>query len=83
MKFEDEPLIPGENLPVREGHSSPGRLERVLRAGTFAVTAEIAPPDSADPEDVYERAAMFDGVVDAINATDGSGAHCHMSSVGM
>ena len=26
---------------------------------------------------------MFDGYVDAINATDGSGANCHMSSVGM
>jgi methylenetetrahydrofolate reductase (NADPH) len=83
VKFEDEPLIPGENLPQREGHDSPGRLERILRAGAFAVTAEIAPPDSADPDDVYERAALFDGVVDAINATDGSGAHCHMSSVGM
>ncbi|MEM7431520.1 MAG: methylenetetrahydrofolate reductase [Pseudomonadota bacterium] len=83
MKFDDEPLIAGENLPIRPGHSSPGRLERVLRAGAFAVTAEIAPPDSANPDEVYERAAMFDGVVDAINATDGSGAHCHMSSVGM
>ncbi|MBT8098108.1 MAG: methylenetetrahydrofolate reductase [Gammaproteobacteria bacterium] len=83
MKFEDEPLVPGENLPIREGHVSPGRLERILRAGVFAVTAEIAPPDSADPNEVYERAAMFDGHVDAINATDGSGAHCHMSSVGM
>ncbi len=83
MKFDDEPLIPGENLPIRPGHDSPGRLERVLRAGSFAVTAEIAPPDSADPEEVYARASMFDGVVDAINATDGSGAHCHMSSVGM
>ena len=83
MKFDDEPLIPGENLPQREGHDSPGRLERILRAGAFAVTAEIAPPDSADPEEVYARAALFDGVVDAINATDGSGAHCHMSSVGM
>ena len=83
MKFEDEPLIPGEHLPQRAGHDSPGRLERVLRAGAFAVTAEIAPPDSADPEEVYERALLFDGCVDAINATDGSGAHCHMSSVGM
>lgn len=83
MKFEDEPLIPGENLPIRPGHVSPGRLERVLRAGGFAVTAEIAPPDSADPVEVYRRAALFDGHVDAINATDGSGAHCHMSSVGM
>ena len=83
MRFDDEPLIPGENLPIRPGHDSPGRLERVLRAGAFAVTAEIAPPDSADPHDVYERAALFDGYVDAMNATDGSGAHCHMSSVGM
>jgi len=70
-------------LPVLEGHSSGGRLERVLRAGHFAVTAEIAPPDSADAEEVYQRAAVFDGYVDAINATDGSGANCHMSSVGV
>ena len=83
MKFDDEPLVPGQPLPIRPGHSSPGRLERVLRAGAFAVTAEISPPDSADAGDVYERAALFDGSVDAINATDGSGAHCHMSSVGM
>jgi methylenetetrahydrofolate reductase (NADPH) len=55
----------------------------VLRAGAFAVTAEISPPDSADPNEVYERASLFDGYVDAINATDGSGANCHMSSVGM
>jgi methylenetetrahydrofolate reductase (NADPH) len=83
MKFDDEPLIPGEHLPRRSGHDSRGRLERVLRAGAFAVTAEIAPPDSADPEEVYQRAALFDGCVDAINATDGSGANCHMSSVAM
>jgi methylenetetrahydrofolate reductase (NADPH) len=82
MIFDDEPLA-GENLPILPGHVSPGRFERVLRAGQFAVTAEIAPPDSADPAEVYERAQMFDGYVDAINATDGSGANCHMSSVGM
>lgn len=82
MRFEDEP-VPGFQLPILPGHSSPGRLERVLRAGRFAVTAEIAPPDSADPDDVYLRARIFDGYVDAINATDGSGANCHMSSVGV
>jgi methylenetetrahydrofolate reductase (NADPH) len=82
MRFEDEPAV-GENLPILAGHVSPGRLERVLRAGTFAVTTEIAPPESADPLEVYERASMFDGYVHAINATDGSGAHCHMSSVSM
>ncbi|HEX9473698.1 MAG TPA: methylenetetrahydrofolate reductase [Steroidobacteraceae bacterium] len=80
MKFEDEP-VPGYPLPIRPGHTSPGRFERVLRAGAFAVTAELAPPDSADPEDVYRRARVFEGYVDAINATDGSGANCHMSSL--
>lgn len=78
--YADEPA-PGYPLPIREGHSSPGRLERLLRDGHFAVTSELAPPDSADPNAVYERAAIFDGYVDAINATDGSGAHCHMGSL--
>lgn len=82
MKFDDEP-IPGYSLPILPGHHSPGRLERVLRAGCFAVTTEIDPPDSADPAEVLKRAAIFDGYVDAINATDGSGANCHMSSVGV
>ena len=82
MQFEDEPS-PGERLPALYGHSSPGRLERVLRSGKFAITAEVAPPDSADPAQVYKRAAIFDGWVDAINATDGSGGNCHMSSVGV
>jgi methylenetetrahydrofolate reductase (NADPH) len=80
MIFEDEP-VPGYPLPILPGHTSPGRLERVLRAGSFAVTTELEPPDSADPEEVYRRARVFDGYVDAINATDGSGANCHMSSV--
>ncbi|HEY2683308.1 MAG TPA: methylenetetrahydrofolate reductase [Steroidobacteraceae bacterium] len=80
MRFEDEP-VPGYPLPILPGHTSPGRFERVLRAGKFAVTTELAPPDSADPEEVYKRARVFDGYVDAINATDGSGANCHMSSM--
>ena len=37
--------LPLDRLP---GHSSRGRLERVLRRGEFAVTAELNPPDSAD-----------------------------------
>ncbi len=80
MKFDDEP-VPGYPLPILPGHTSPGRLERVLRAGQFAITTELAPPDSADPKEVYDRARIFDGYVDAINATDGSGAHCHMGSL--
>ncbi|MFQ5575528.1 MAG: methylenetetrahydrofolate reductase [Anaerolineae bacterium] len=57
------------------------RLERVLRAGLFAVTAELNPPDSADPAEVYQAALVLSEVCDAINATDASGANCHMSSV--
>ena len=82
MRFDDEP-VPGYPLPILPGHVSPGRFERLLRAGAFVVTSELAPPDSADPEDVYKRARVFDGYVDAINATDGSGANCHMSSLGV
>ena len=72
--------LPLDRLP---GHSSRGRLERVLRRGEFAVTAELNPPDSANAADVYDRAKVFDGWVDGINAVDASGANCHMSSVGI
>lgn len=58
------------------------RLERVLRSGRFAVTAELDAPDSADPADVYKNALVLAEVCDAINATDGAGANCHMSSIG-
>lgn len=60
---------------------SNSRLERVLRSGRFAVTAELNPPDSADPQEVYDAALVLSQVADGINATDASGAHCHMSSV--
>lgn len=66
------------NRPVRAN----SRLERVLRSGRFAVTAELNAPDSANPEDVYRNALVLAEVCDAINATDGSGANCHMSSLG-
>lgn len=67
----DQPLVSGS------------RLERVLKSGRFAVTAELNPPDSADPHAVYDRALVLSTVCDAINATDASGANCHMSSVGI
>lgn len=84
MAHHDENPL-GADLPLDPlpGHSSLGRLERVLRRGEFAVTAELNPPDSANAEDVYERAAIFEGWVDGINAVDASGANCHMSSVGI
>jgi len=59
------------------------RLESVLRAGLFAVTTELHPPDSADPQDVYDAALVLSEVADAINATDAAGANTHMSSLGV
>ena len=64
-----------------EGYIAGSRLERVLRSGGFAVTAELNPPDSANAQEVYDAAVVLSEVCDAINATDASGANCHMSSV--
>ncbi len=68
-------------LPLDEMRSG-SRLEQVLRAGLFAVTSELHAPDSADPDDVYKNALVLSEVCDGVNATDGSGANCHMSSMG-
>ena len=62
---------------------SGSRLERVLRSGRFAVTAELNPPDSADPQSVYDHALVLSSLCDAINCTDASGANVHMSAVGI
>ncbi|MFN8487739.1 MAG: methylenetetrahydrofolate reductase [Caldilineaceae bacterium] len=78
LPSEFKTLPQAVNLPVR----ADSRLERVLRSGRFAVTAELNAPDSANPEDVYRNALVLAEVCDAINATDGSGANCHMSSLG-
>ena len=66
-----------------EGCVSGSKLEVALRSGKFAVTAEMNPPDSADPQDVFEAAKPLADIADAINLTDASGANCHMSSIGM
>lgn len=66
---------------MNQEFKSDGRLERILRQGHFAVTAELTPPDSTNPQEVFDEANMLASAVDAFNATDGSGAHCHMSSI--
>lgn len=65
------------DAPARSG----GRLEAVLRAGHFALTAETTPPDSADPAAVLARAEHLRGLADAVNVTDGAGARVHMSAL--
>jgi methylenetetrahydrofolate reductase (NADPH) len=60
---------------------SDSRLERVLHEGVFAVTAEVVPPRSADPEPVLEQARALVGHADAVNVTDNPTASAHMSVV--
>ena len=72
---------PVDLFPDRPARSN-SRLERVLRSGRFAVTAELAPADTSDPQAIYERALVLSEAADAINVTDASGAHVHMSSLG-
>jgi methylenetetrahydrofolate reductase (NADPH) len=57
-----------------------GRLERVLRAGGFAVTAEIAPPLSGAADALLAKAMPLKGLADAVNVTDGASARITMSA---
>lgn len=53
----------------------------MLEAGRFAVTAEIGPPKSPNPEIVRRHARMLKGYGDAFNVTDNQTAIVRMSSV--
>ena len=55
-------------------------LERVLEAGEFAVTGELGPPQSADPEVIRSKAKILKDYVDAVNVTDGQTAVVRMAS---
>jgi methylenetetrahydrofolate reductase (NADPH) len=57
------------------------RLEGLLRSGRFAVTAELGTVDSADLAEVRRVAEPLRGVADAVNCTDNSAAHVHLSPV--
>jgi methylenetetrahydrofolate reductase (NADPH) len=58
----------------------PGDFSTALTSGKFVITAEVAPPVSADPADLLARALPLKGVASAVNLTDGAGAKAHMSS---
>jgi 5,10-methylenetetrahydrofolate reductase len=64
------------------GYLSGSNLERVLRAGHFAVTGELGPPQSADGNVIRKKAALLRGYVDAVNITDNQTAIVRMSSIG-
>ncbi len=56
-------------------------LERLVRSGTFCVTAEVVPPRSADGAAVRAQARELVGYADAVNVTDNPRAAAHMSPV--
>ena len=62
--------------PVSASH-----LERVLRAGQFAVTAELGPPKHADAAVIRRKAEILRGACDAINITDNQIAIVRMSPI--
>lgn len=60
---------------------SGSNLEKVLEDGRFAVTAEIGPPKSADPELIRKHARNMKGSADAFNLTDNQTAIVRLSSI--
>lgn len=60
---------------------SANRLEKVLTAGNFAVTAELGPPQNADPKVIKKKSQYFLGNVDGANITDNQTAIVRMSSI--
>jgi methylenetetrahydrofolate reductase (NADPH) len=57
------------------------RLEEVLAAGHFAITAEATPPLSADPNRLLRLVEPLRGRTDAVNITDAARARVHASSL--
>ena len=64
------------------GHLTGTTLERILRAGHFAATGELGPPQSADGDVIRRKAALLKGTCDAVNITDNQTAIVRMSSIG-
>ena len=64
------------------GYKSGSNLEKILRAGHFAVTGELGPPQSADGEEILHKAELLKDVTDAANITDNQTAIVRMSSIG-
>jgi methylenetetrahydrofolate reductase (NADPH) len=73
VKLEDELTING-----LKGGSN---LEKLLRAGHFAVTAELGPPRGADRTVIERKAAILKGNADAFNITDCQTAVVRLSSI--
>ena len=66
---------------MTQATDSGSKLQQVLKAGQFAMTAETSPPDAASAEAVLSRVRCLKGIADAVNVTDGASARVHMSAL--
>jgi methylenetetrahydrofolate reductase (NADPH) len=57
------------------------KLEKVLAAGEFALTAEVGPPRGPDADEVLKKAEILKGLADGYNVTDNQTAVVRMSSI--
>jgi 5,10-methylenetetrahydrofolate reductase len=69
-------------MTSNNGYLSGSNLEKILKAGHFAVTGELGPPQSADAEEIRHKASLLQGYCDAVNITDNQTAIVRMSSIG-
>ncbi len=66
---------------MSEEFKSGSNLEKVLRAGHFAVTGECGPPRGADPEVIKKKSNLLRDKADAFNITDNQTSVVRMSSI--
>lgn len=66
---------------MTQATDSGSKLQQVLKAGQFAMTAETSPPDAASAEAVLNRVRCLKDIADAVNVTDGASARVHMSAL--
>jgi 5,10-methylenetetrahydrofolate reductase len=58
-------------------------LKTLLQENIFVITAEIFPPKGTDVEDVFAKADLLKGVVNAVNITDNQRAVVRYSSLAL
>ena len=61
--------------------NSTSHLEQILRAGKFAVTAEVGPPKSSEAGVIRKKGELLRQSADAFNVTDNQTAIVRMSSI--
>ncbi len=66
---------------MSEDFKSGSNLEKVLKAGHFAVTGECGPPRGADPEVIKKKSNLLRDKADAFNITDNQTSVVRMSSI--